>query len=136
MLHAFTITYDMKGDVGYLFGTSLRGAAVALLDHLVETWPGEDWSDEQFTAEAIEADVRSATIAVEQRIGYPVRHVTFDLAQALAHEHDGEAPALLIVPSDAWERLHQSLQLDADSSAATPDLRRQMRRDLRSIQQM
>lgn len=136
MLHAFTIIYDMEGDVGHLFGTSLRGAAVALLDHLVETWPEEDWSDEQFTAEAIEANVRSATIAVEQRIGYPVRHLTFDLAEALAHEHDGEAPAVLAVPSGAWERLHQSLQLDANSSAATADLRRQMRRDLRSIQQM
>jgi hypothetical protein len=136
MLHVFTITYDMKGDVGYLFGTSLRGAAVALLDCLIETWPEEDWSDEQFTAEAIEADVRAASIAVERKIGYPVRHLTFDLAEALAHEHDGEAPAVLVVPPDAWERLHQSLQLDADSSAATADLRRQMRRDLGSIQQM
>jgi hypothetical protein len=136
-LHVFTITYDaLVGDVGHVFGTSLKHAAVALLDHLVEHYPEYDWSDERLTAQAIEADVESAITAIEQRIGYDVRHRTFDLGEALTHEHDGEAPAVLVVPMDAWERLHRSLQLDSISTAATPDLREQVRRDLESIIEM
>jgi hypothetical protein len=137
MLHAFTINYDaLVGDVGYLFGTSLRSAAVALLDHLVETYPEHDWSDERLTAQAVEADVESAILAIERRIGYDVRHLTFDLGEVLTHEHDGEAPAVLVVPMDAWERLHRSLQLDSVSAAAMPHLREQVRRDLESIIEM
>ena len=137
MLHIFTITHESnEGDAARVFGTSLRLAAVALLDHLVETHPEEDWSDERLTADAVAADVPSALVEIQQRIGYEVHHLTVDIAEALAHEHDGEAPTVLVLPSDAWERLHQSLQLDSISTAATPDLREQMRRDIESIVQM
>ena len=133
MLHVFAITYDMKGDVCCLFGTSLQSAAAALLDHLVEAHPQEDWSDEVWTSEAIAADVDAAIFEVERRIGYEVRHLTVDLGEALAHEHEGEAPAVLVIPVDAWHRMHESLELDSISAAATPDVREQMVRDLESI---
>ena len=78
-----------------------------------------------------------AVIEVFERGGAPVgrriHHVTINLAEALAHEHEGEAPAVLIIPAEAWGRVQESLELDSISTAATPDVRDQLASDLEAV---
>jgi hypothetical protein len=108
VVHLLLLSEGGEDEPVPFVGTSLISAGTRLLDHLTSQHPEADWSSERYTAARIDEVIDEFRRGVAPVSG-TIQHVSFDLEQALAHEHGGEAPAISVVPLDEWRQIVGSI---------------------------